>query len=128
MSFDPQSGRFDPTKDIRIDNHDHPFHHYISCAYGRPLWGEGQGLVEDLLRSLDQPVIQFEIVETEKGLRFYAVIITKVRVSWQPEAINKAFAFGASESESRFFVGERTFAEPLVWKENLGYRHFLRFS
>lgn len=127
MSFDSRSGLFDASREIYIRSHDHPFHHYISCLNGRPLWGEGQGLVADLLSSLEQPVIQFEAVETEKGMRFYVVIITKKRVSWHSELVNKALAFGTLENEAEFFVGEREFINPLRWENNLAYRQFLRF-
>lgn len=127
LSFNQKSGRFDASMDIELGSHDHPFHHYISCISGCPLWAEGQGLVADLLNSLDQPVIQSEIVETERGIRFYIVIITIVRVSWHPEVVNKAYAFGISECGLRFFAGERTFVDPLIWGNNLAYRHFLRF-
>ena len=55
LSFDPQSGRFDRSLDIELENQDNSLHHYISCLYGHPLWAEGQNFARSLVESLERP-------------------------------------------------------------------------
>lgn len=130
-SFDQKTGCFDSDKCIELGSHDFPLHHFISCCWGRPSWAEGQGFVADLLDSSKPPVIQFEKVETEKGIRLFVVIVVKSQEYYRKgKVVNKAYAFGVSILGDKFLGGEMLFHDEndLDWDKNQAYRQFLRYN
>lgn len=125
-SFDQQKKCFQDEACIDMQSQESSLHHYISCVYGKPLWAEGQWFVESLSACVQSPVIQFEKIEQENGeIRFYVVIITQEW--WHERTVYKTYAFGVASDASRYYGGERSFKEPVIWNENLEYRQFLRF-